>query len=290
MTGPRWPERTGRRPGADVAAIRSQTAAAIAAGRWHISPPPQSILLGGVRCLHFAAPDPQGTVLHFHGGGYRIGCAEMMTLFAIALVARCGVDVICPDYRLAPDHPFPAALNDGWSCWTALRESSALPILLSGDSAGGGLAATIAAHGLPLALVPAGVILLSPWIDLSVTSGCYDRNAATDPVFSRASAKASAEDYLQGYPADAPLACPLSVDLHGFAPSFISVGTGEVLADDALRLHAALLAVATPSTLSAIDGMEHVAVMRDRTGTGAQETFAAIARFIDDRLSPLAIR
>ena len=274
-------ERPGRPGPPDLLERRRGLAAAMAAGYWRTDPAPVEVTLDGVRALRFEPPEPpRAVVLHFHGGGFRIGAPEAVAPFAAALAARSMVTVICPAYRLAPEHPFPAGLRDAHRAMTTLQAASAGPLILSGDSAGGGLAAGLTVLSVSARAPVAGLALLSAWLDLSLASACYEDNAATDPVFSRASAIEAADLYLQGAPARNALASPLFADLAGFPPSFISVGSGEVLADDSRRFHAALLAAGATSTLSEIPGMEHVAVTRGFQLPGAAETFQGLADFI----------
>lgn len=276
------PERPGREAPAELALRRQGMSGAIAAGTWRTEPPPQTVDLGGVRALHFAAPGaPKGVVLHLHGGGFRQGCPEMAGPFAAALAARCNVDVVCLAYRLAPEHPFPAGLADARAALSALQAAGAGPVILSGDSAGGGLAAGLAALAATDDTPPAALVLLSAWLDLTVTSRFYEINAASDPLFSRLSATEAAGLYLQGASAEHPLASPLFASLAGFPPTFVSVGEGEVLVEDARRFHAALRAAGVSATLSVIPGMEHTAVVRGAALAGSPETFAALASFID---------
>jgi acetyl esterase/lipase len=124
------------------------------------------------------------------------------------------------------------------------------------------------------------LVLLSPWLDLTVSAPAYADNA-DDPMFSKEQADIAAELYLQGFDPTHPLASPLMAPIAEFPPTLISVGTGEVLRDDSLRFHDKLLAAGARSELSAIDGMEHVAVVRSMELTGAAETFEAVAGFID---------
>ena len=190
-----------------------------------------------------------------------------------------------PQYRLAPEEPFPAGLNDALAALAALRdEIGDARLIVSGDSAGAGLAAAIGV------LAAAGrtpridaIVLLSPWLDLTVSAPAYAENAA-DPLFSLASAEVAAELYLQGLDPRHPLASPLFAPVRGFAPTLVSVGTGEVLRDDALRFHAKLVAAGVDARLSAIEGMDHVAVVRGLGLPGAAETFEAISAFIADAL------
>ncbi len=127
-----------------------------------------------------------------------------------------------------------------------------------------------------------GLVLLSPWLDVRVTAPSYASNAATDPMFSTESASIAAELYLQGFDPTHPLASPLLAPIAAYPPTLISVGTGEVLRDDSLLFHEKLLTAGMNSRLSAVDGMEHVAVVRSLTMPGAAETFEAVAGFVDE--------
>jgi acetyl esterase/lipase len=257
--------------------------AAVDAGAWKTARPPVETTLAGLRTLRFRpAAAPRGYVLQLHGGGFRIGRPEFESLFAAALVERCGVEVIVPQYRLAPEGPFPAGLVDALAALKALRaEIGEAPLIVGGDSAGGGLAASLgvltAAEGGPRI---DGLVLLSPWLDLRVSAPAYAANAASDPMFSKESADVAAELYLQGFDPVHPLASPLLAPIAAFPPTLISVGTGEVLRDDSLLFHAKLTAAGIACRLSAIDGMEHVAVVRGLDMPGAAETLAAVADFI----------
>lgn len=277
------PERPGRLADADLAARRGQMQAAVVAGAWQTSKPPIETTLAGRRCLRFA-PDgpPRGFMLQLHGGGFRIGRPEFESLFAEALVERCSIEVVVPQYRLAPEHPFPAGLIDARETFEALRAAiGPAPLIVGGDSAGGGLAASL---GLMMGAQIAGLVMLSPWLDLQVTAPSYTENAARDPLFSAESASLAAELYLQGLDPAHPLASPLLAEIGVYPPCLISVGAGEVLRDDALRFHARLLAAGAASRLSIVDGMEHVAVVRGLKLPGAAETFEEVASFVEELL------
>lgn len=275
-------ERSGRPAPEDLAARRQGMAGAIAAGTWRTEPPPGEVVLDGVRALRFR---PEGavraTVLHLHGGGFRQGCPEMIGPYATALADRCGVEVVCPAYRLAPEHPFPAGLNDAAKVYRALRREGQGRLIVSGDSAGGGLAASLTALVTSEGDAPAGLILLSAWLDLTVTAGTYWSNAATDPLFSQEAAETAADLYLQGHAAADPLASPLFAPLAGLPPTLVNFGEGEVLADDSRAFHAALQAAGVTAQLHPVAGMDHVAVTRGLTLVGAPETFAAVAAFVE---------
>lgn len=281
------------RPGRDaepaLATIRAQMRGAADGGAWKTARPAMETELGGQRTLRFRPEgNPRGRMILFHGGGYRIGMPEADGPFAEAIAERLGIEVIVPEYCLAPEGPFPAGLVDARAVFDALvAEGGQGPLIIAGDSAGGGLAAAlavlVAAQGGPAINA---LVLLSPWLDLRVEAPSYAANAATDPLFSRASAEAAAELYLQGSDPRHPLASPLLAPITAWPPTFISVGTGEVLADDSLCFHEKLLAAGARSELCAIDGMEHVAVVRGQALTGSAETFEAIVGFLKDVIQP----
>lgn len=275
-------ETGGRAVPAALAAMRRGMADAASKGTWATTPPAEVLEIAGARVLRHASAVPaRGAVVHFHGGGYRMGMPEATGPYARRLADNCAVDVYCPAYRLAPDHPFPAGLNDGWAVASALAAQYAGRLILAGDSAGGGLAASIAAAcratGIPLP----GLILHSPWLDLTVTSPSYAANAQSDPLFSRAAAQEAAGLYLQGlYPAEYPLASPLFAAPGAFPPTLITVGTGEVLRDDAQRMHDRMQAAGADVRLLQIEDMEHVAVTRGLDLPGAAEALAATQAFL----------
>ncbi|MEO7247549.1 MAG: alpha/beta hydrolase fold domain-containing protein, partial [Novosphingobium sp.] len=243
-------------------------------------PAPVEDRVGTVRVLRWLpAAASRGRVIHFHGGGYRIGCPEMEGPYASALAKACGVEVIVPQYRLAPESPFPAALNDALEVlWGTTADR---PLVISGGSAGGGLAAGLALLARDEGRKVAGLVLHSPWLDLTVTAPSYWHNAESDEMFSTESAKLAAELYLQGEVPTHPAASPLMGDLAGLPPVLITAGTGEVLIDDATHFHAALQEAGVPSRLLAIDSMAHVAPTRDPAATGAGECFAAVVEFVN---------
>jgi acetyl esterase/lipase len=131
---------------------------------------------------------------------------------------------------------------------------------------------------------PHGLVLLSPWLDLTITSQTYETNAETDPLFSAAAARQAAELYLQGLSPMHPLASPLFSPVTGFPSTLISIGQEEVLADDGRRLCSALRAAGVRVKFLSIAGMQHVAVTRNLALPGAAETFEAVMEFIDGLL------
>lgn len=283
------PERPGRPADPDLAERRGQMQAAVDAGTWKTGQPPLETTLAGRRCLRFKpAGRPRGYLLQLHGGGFRIGRPEFESLFAEALAKRCQIEVVVPQYRLAPEGPFPAGLVDAHESLQALREEVGdAPLIVGGDSAGGGLAAALGvlcAGGAGPRID--GLVLLSPWLDVRVSAPSYASNAASDPMFSRESADIAAELYLQGFDAAHPLASPLLAEISAYPPTLISVGTGEVLFDDSRLFHAKLLAAGADSRISAIDGMNHVAVIQGLTNPGAAETFEEVVAFAERIIAP----
>ena len=295
-------ERRGHNPPSDLVERRAQLAAGVTAGQWRTEPMPVDTFVGGaggpiggralVRALRFRPRGRvRGRVLHFHGGAFRLGCPDMEGPFAAALAARCEVEVVLPAYRLAPEHPFPSGLADAMTALlTMAREGGAgqhrMPLILSGSSAGAGLAASLAVLAAQERIPVDGLVLLSPFLDLTLQGQSYHYNAPTDPLFSLESAINAAELYLQGSDPTHPLASPLYAPLHGLPPTLISVGSGEVLADDARRFREQLLAHGVPAALSEIPGMEHVAVVRSPLLPGSAETFGAIASMVDELTRP----
>jgi len=206
-------------------------------------------VIAGVACHLIGEAAPGGaTIVHLHGGGYRLGSAKGWVGFGSRLASAAVAQVILPDYSLAPERPFPHAVHDVLGILTELSgRPDAGPIILSGDSAGGGLALAVAGALRPPSGL-AGLILISPWLDLRVAAESYERCATTDPLFSSASAQASAADYLQGWSADDPLVSPLLGELDGLPPVCLFATSAEVLADDSLSLARELGLIGIPIT------------------------------------------
>jgi acetyl esterase/lipase len=180
--------------------------------------------------------------------------------FASRVAVAGELRMVVPDYRLAPEHPFPAALSDLARIYQELRADTNGPILVGGDSAGGGLA-------LSLALLirdegqlrrPDGLVLISPWVDLIPANDTYTLLARVDQVFSREAALEAAEFYLQGAPADAALASPVRANLERIAPVQIFAGGSEVLLGDSLSLAGRLAISGVSVDARIVAGMQHV--------------------------------
>lgn len=270
-----------------LASLRLRMAEAVQAGNWAVTPPAEQDRIDGIRVLRFAPKRrPRAVFVHFHGGGFRLGCPEAMGPYARRLADRCAVEVLCPAYRLAPEHPFPAGLNDGLAVIRALAAANDVSLIVAGDSAGGGLAASLTALLVANGTPPQGLVLHSPWLDLTVSAASYQTNAETDVLFSRDAAITAAELYLQDRSPSDPLASPMFAPLAGFPPTLITVGTGEVLLDDARRMRDRLQAAGADVRLVEVEGMDHVAVTRGVYLVGAAAAFGATADFLDCLLRP----
>lgn len=200
-------------------------------------------------------------LVYFHGGGYRMGSALAWRSFGSHLARLAGAEVVLVDYRLAPENPFPAAVDDALAAYAALLAAGqpAERIVAAGDSAGGGLAAALLLgareRGLPL---PAGAALLSPWADLTNTAASFRANAESDRMFSKQAADDAATAYLTGGDPKNPLASPVFGDWTGMPPLLIHVGDTEVLLDDAARLAEVARAAGVSVRHEIYPGMPHV--------------------------------
>ena len=288
-------ERRGHASPPDLIERRAQITAGVISGQWRTDPAPYDTFVGGagvghaaVRALRFRPPGRvRGRVLHFHGGAFRLGCPDMEAAFAAALAARCEVEVVLPAYRLAPENPFPAGLADALAALrTVAREGGVgphrVPLILSGASAGAGLAAALAVLAVQELIPIDSLVLVSPLLDLTLSGQSYHVNAQSDPHFSLPSAINAVELYLQGSDPLHPLASPLFAPLYGLPPTLIAVGSGEVLADDGRRFYQQLQAHGVPAALADIPGMEHGAVVRSLHLSGSAEIFAAITDLVDN--------
>lgn len=220
------------------------------------------------------------TLLYLHGGGFVAGSPRSHRCITGAL-ARRGFSVFAPDYRLAPEHPFPAGLDDAVAAWRALRAASPGRLVAAGDSAGGTLALslllTLRDAGEPM---PAAAALFSPATDLAGTGASLHSNRYRDAMLGRAPLAALAAAYLAGADPRTPLASPLHADLTGLPPLLIHVGEREVLRDDATRLAERAEAAGVPVTLLVWPVVPHVWQLADRTLPEARRSLDAAAAFL----------
>jgi monoterpene epsilon-lactone hydrolase len=219
--------------------------------------------LGGVPTAEITVDgvEPRHVVLYFHGGVYVMGDAFLAAELASQVGRRTHAKVISVDYRLAPEHPYPAAVDDALAAYEALLHSGIAPsdIAFAGESAGGGLAvATLVNardHGLPL---PAAAFVMSPYADLTLAGATMETRRDADPLLSREALQARIPDYTSGQDAALDLISPVFADLSGLPPLVIQAGTHEVLLDDAVRLAQKAVAADVEVTLDITPGVPHV--------------------------------
>ena len=227
-----------------------------------------------------------GVVLYLHGGGYTCGSLEYAKGFSSVLAAECGVRVFCAAYRLAPEHRYPAAVEDALEAYQYLLKKgyAGHQILLCGESAGGGLIYALCLKlkelGLPL---PCGLIGISPWTDLTGSGKSYEENREVDPSMSPELLQFYAKCYTDD-PAN-PLCSPLFGDLTGFPPSLLFVGGDEVMLDDTRMLHQQLVKSGCRSKLIVAPERWHAYVLYCLSENMPQD-FETINLFMDKVLSP----
>jgi len=219
--------------------------------------------LGGVPTAEItvAGVEPRNTVLYFHGGVYVLGDAFLAAELASQIGRRTRAKVISVDYRLAPEHPYPAAVDDALAAYAALLDNGTAPsdIVFAGESAGGGLAIALLVsardHGLPL---PAAAYVMSPYVDLTLAGGTMETKRAADPLLSPEALRARVGDYTAGQDAALGLISPIFADLSGLPPLIIQAGSNEVLLDDAIRLAGRAAIADVEVTLDITPGVPHV--------------------------------
>jgi acetyl esterase/lipase len=219
--------------------------------------------LGGVPTAEITVDgiEPRHVVLYFHGGVYVMGDAFLAADLAAQVGRRTDAKIISVDYRLAPEHPYPAAVDDALAAYEALLNDGVAPsdIVFAGESAGGGLAvATLVNardHGLAL---PAAAFVMSPYADLTLAGATIDSKSEDDPLLSREALQARVPDYTAGQDAGLGLISPIFADLSGLPPLIIQGGSHEVLLDDAVRLARQAATADVEVTLDVTPQVPHV--------------------------------
>lgn len=250
-------------PGADVQTLRFAFRELMA--RVPLAPDLQQnpVEIGGVAGVEVTIPgnEAETVVLYFHGGVYVIGYASASVPLVGDLVRRTGGKAISLEYRLAPEHPYPAAVEDAQAAYEGLLRQGLDPgqIALAGDSAGAGLAvATLLAlrdAGVPL---PACAYLMSPYVDLTLSGETLGEKRELDPLLTPEALHARVPDYVGGAAAADPRISPIFADLRELPPLLIQVGSHEILLSDALRLAARAAISDVPVTLDVTPGVPHV--------------------------------
>jgi acetyl esterase/lipase len=200
-------------------------------------------------------------IIHFHGGGYTSGSIESHKSLAFEISKESQASVLLPEYRLAPEYPFPAALDDAVTVYKAILEQGIKPgnIIISGDSAGGGLAlATVLSLRKSRIPLPSGIICLSPWTDLTCSGGTYISKLEADPFLVPEVLVKSSALYCGKNKSSNPFISPLFSDMHDFPPMLIHVGSEEILLDDSLRLAKEAKKAGVKVTIKVWPGMWHV--------------------------------
>ncbi|HEV8631818.1 MAG TPA: alpha/beta hydrolase [Thermoanaerobaculia bacterium] len=253
------------------------------------APPPcrvASVELGGVPAERVepaaGLPASAPTILYLHGGGYCLGSPATHRALAARLAHHAGAAVVLPDYRLAPEHPFPAAFEDALVAWEALAGTAdPARLALGGDSAGGGLALAVASSAARrAATLPAALFVLSPWTDLGSTASSIDGRAGRDPLVDRASLEGMAALYLQGSDARDPRASPLYGELAGLPPTLVQVGEAECLYDDAALVARALAAAGVAVSFEPWPDLVHVWPLYAGILDAGERALARVAEFV----------
>lgn len=253
----------------------------------------QPVNAAGVAAEWTSTPEafPQRAVLYFHGGGFVLGSLDSHRHVASEIGRAAGCRCLALDYRLAPEHPFPAAVDDALAAyrWLLAQGFQAANIAFVGDSAGGGLvvSAMLAARdaGLPQ---PACGWAISPWVDLTQTAESFTSKAAEDPSVQKPGLDNMAGLYLAGADPRAPLASPLFADLSGLAPLFIQVGAVETLLDDSTKLAAKAGAAHVAVTLEVWPEMIHVWTSFHRALAAGRKAIANGGSFVRATMDGMA--
>jgi epsilon-lactone hydrolase len=223
-------------------------------------------------------------ILYFHGGAYVVGSARAYQHFVGQLAVRAKVAAFVPEYGLAPEHPFPAAVDEAQACYRGLVAKGYGTIALAGDSAGGGLAlvllSLLAKARDVSALRPAGAAVMSPWTDLALSGMSMETRAKADPLLTRESLASTARLYLAGHDPRDPFASPLYGDLAGLPPVRMHVGEDEVLLDDSLRYGERIESQGGTVQVHTWQGMTHVFPSNVALLHAAKEALDDIGNFL----------
>jgi len=249
----------------------------------------EPVAAGGVRAEWVVPPGASEgkALLYLHGGGYVICSPDTHREMVAHLAKTCGCRVLLLDYRLAPEFPFPAAVEDAVAAyrWLLAQGYPARGLAVAGDSAGGGLtvAALVAFRylGLPM---PGAAACFSPWTDLACTGETLASKASEDPIVSRPLLEQLAQTYLAGADPKSPLASPLYADLRGLPPLLVQVGTAETLLDDSRRLADRCREAGVEVSLEEWEGMPHVWHFFVSFLPEAQQAIARAGEFLRQRL------
>jgi len=227
-------------------------------------------------------------ILHLHGGWFNWGSAKAFRNLVGHIAASAGANAFIPDYRLAPEHVFPAAVRDVESCYDGLIERGFARIAVVGDSAGGALALVllrlVTARNTAGGVIPVGAVALSPVTDLTLSGQTWKTRAVADPYFIESQARELIRSYLSGADPTAAQASPLYGDLAGLPPVRLHVGDDEVLLGDALRYVARAVDAGVDAKVDVWQGMPHGFVSGVGKLAAANQALEAIGAFLARRL------
>ena len=238
--------------------------------------------------VHPASNRSGEAILHLHGGWFNFGSARAYRHLVGHIAARAGARAFVPDYRLAPEHPFPAAIDDVLACYRGIEESGVRRVAVTGDSAGGNLAlvlaSCVAARAVSARATLVGAAAVSPVTDLTLSGRTYETRADADPLFTRPQVTELVRSYLGGADAGNPLASPLQGRFSGLPPIRIHVGDDEVLLDDSQRYVERAAAAGVDARLEVWMGMHHGFVSLIGMVKAATLSLDAIGGFLSERL------
>ena len=245
---------------------------------------------GGVPAEWIAAPGAiaDRVILYLHGGGYVLGSINTHRAMIARIARASNARALAIDYRLAPEHPFPAAVEDATAAYKWLLAQGYKPakIVIAGDSAGGGLAlATLIALRDAKQPMPAGCVPISPWTDLEGTGDSIRTKAAKDPMVQQDNLAGSAKQYIGGADPKNPLLSPLHADYRGLPPMLIHVGEAEILLDDATRVAERAKRAGVDVQLEVWDDMIHVWHVFAKILPEGQQAIDKIGKFVVARTS-----
>ena len=227
-------------------------------------------------------------IIHAHGGWFNWGTAQAYRNFVGQIALNAGVDAFIPDYRLAPEHPFPAGIKDLEACYRGLVDKGITKIAVTGDSAGGNLALVLlsiaSAQASKGGIAPVGALVFSPITDLALTGESYDTRAEADPYFTKSQAGGLVRSYLSATDPKDPLASPLYADLSGLPPIRVHVGDDEVLLDDSRRYVERAVKAGVDAKLDVWMGMPHGFVINIGGFNAATQALKASGAFLTERL------
>ena len=284
---------------ASVAAFKGKLAGTGARGPFdavmeRVAAPPDVTVaadtVGGIPGLWAKPVRPRqgAAILHLHGGWFNLGTARAYRNFVGHIAASAGAAAFVPDYRLAPEHPFPAAVTDVEACYRGLVDKQINKIAVTGDSAGGDLALVLLSIACAPAYkggrAPVGAVAISPVTDLALTGESFQTRAEADPYFTKSQVAGLVASYLGETDPTNPLASPLYGDLSGLPPIRVHVGDDEVLLDDSRRYVERAVAAGVDAELDVWMGMPHGFVAAVGGFNAARQALNAIGAFTAERL------